>query len=77
LQGYFFPASLAGLIGYAVAGLWVPAVTWYFIYSLPAVLAAILIGRRLNQRLTGDGFFRYVYVALIAIGSVLAAQAMR
>jgi uncharacterized protein len=77
LQGYFFPASLAGLIGYAVTGLWVPAITWYFLYSLPVVLAAILIGRWLNQRLSGDGFFRYVYIGLIAIGAVLAAQAMR
>jgi uncharacterized membrane protein YfcA len=75
LQGYFFPASLAGLIGYAAMGLWVPAVTWYFVYSLPAVLVGIVIGRWLNRRLSGEGFFRYVYVGLIAIGAVLVAQA--
>jgi hypothetical protein len=66
-----------GLIGYAVMGLWVPAVTWYFVYSLPAILAAVLIGRWLNRRLTGDGFFRYVYIGLIAIGGVLVAQSLR
>ena len=54
-----------------------PAVKWYFIYGLPVIVAAIVIGRRLNRRLSGDGFFRYVYIGLIAIGAVLAAQAMR
>ncbi len=75
LQGYFLPASLVGLIGYAWVGLWVPAVTHYFILSLPGVLVAIVIGRMLNHRLRGDGFFRYVYAVLILIGGVLVVQA--
>ncbi len=36
LQGYFLPVSLVGLIGYTAVGLWVPAVTRYFLLSLPA-----------------------------------------
>ena len=76
LQGYFLPASLLGLIGYAAIGLWTAAVTRYLLLSLPAALAAILLGRSLNRRLQGDGFFRYVYGGLILIGSVLVAQAL-
>lgn len=75
LQGYFLPASLIGLIGYAAIGLWVPAVTRYFLLSLPAALVAIVIGRILNHRLHGDGFFRYVYMGLVGIGAVLVVQA--
>jgi uncharacterized protein len=75
LQGYFLPVSLIGLIGYATIGLWVPDVTRYFLVSLPAALLAIVIGRALNHRLHGDGFFRYVYAGLIAIGCLLVAQA--
>ncbi len=75
LQGYFLPASLAGLVGYAAVGLWVPAVTRYFILSLPVTFAAIILGRMLNHRLKGDNFFRYVYAILIVIGGVLVAQA--
>ena len=75
LQGYFLPASLAGLIGYAAVGLWVPAVTRYFLFSLPSTLIAILIGRAINHRMRGDGFFRYVYAGLIVIGVILVAQA--
>jgi hypothetical protein len=76
LQGYFLPASLVGLIGYAALGLWVSAVTRYFLLSLPAALVAIFIGRALNHRLRGDGFFRFVYLGLIVIGGVLVTQAM-
>ena len=77
LQGYFLPASLVGLIGYAWVGLWVSQVTRYFLISLPATLVAILIGRSLNHRLSGDSFLRYVYGGLIVIGGVLIVQALR
>lgn len=76
LQGYFLPASLAGLIGYIAMGLWVPITTRYFLLSLPGVLIAILLGRFLNNRLRGDGFFRFVYAGLIAIGGILLLQGL-
>jgi uncharacterized membrane protein YfcA len=74
LQGYFLPASLLGLLGYAAVGLWGPAVTRYFLLSLPGVFVAILLGRALNHRLHGDGFYRLVYVGLLALGGVLLGQ---
>ncbi|MGH7649192.1 MAG: sulfite exporter TauE/SafE family protein [Gemmatimonadaceae bacterium] len=76
LQGYFLPASLVGLIGYAAAGLWSAALTRYFLVSLPAVAVAILLGRAINQRMTGHGFFRVVYVGLVAVGATLVIQAI-
>jgi uncharacterized membrane protein YfcA len=75
LQGYFLPASLLGLTGYASLGLWKAPLTRYFLLSLPAVAAAILLGRAINQKMKGPGFFRFVYVGLIAVGSVLLVQA--
>jgi hypothetical protein len=56
LQGYFLPASLLGMYGYWLAGLWVPAVTRYYLMSLPLALAAIFLGRGINQRLDGRRF---------------------
>jgi uncharacterized protein len=76
LQGYFLPASLVGLAGYAFIGLWNAAVTTYFLWSLPGVVLAILAGRRINTRLGGDGFLRAVYAGLLVIGVVLFAQAL-
>jgi uncharacterized membrane protein YfcA len=75
LQGYFLPVGVFGLIGYAAIGLWVPAVTRFCLLSLPAALLAILIGRAINHSLRGEGFFRYVYVALILIGCMLMLEA--
>lgn len=76
LQGYFLPASLCGLIGYASLGLWQKALTHYFLLCLPVVAVAILLGRAINHRMSGHGFFRFVYVGLIAVGSVLVFQSV-
>jgi uncharacterized membrane protein YfcA len=77
LQGYFLPASAIGMLGYWVEGLWVPAVTRYYLWSLPASLVAIVLGREINRRLQGRSFIGLVHVGLIAIGLTLLAQALR
>jgi len=77
LQGYFLPASLIGMAGYWIAGLWVSEVTRFYLWSLPLVFPAIWLGRVLNHRLRGDHFIRYVHVALVLIGAVLLWQAWR
>lgn len=77
LQGYFLPASIFGMVGYYFAGLWVPAVTHYYLISLPVALPTIFLGRWLNHRMHGDAFLRYVHAGLICIGVVLLVQAAR
>ena len=77
LQGYFLPASIVGMAGFWLAGLWVPAVTRYYLMALPLTLAAILLGRTINRRLHGYAFLKYVHVGLVVIGAVLLVQAMR
>ncbi len=75
LQVYFLPVSVAGMWGYAAIGLWTGEVTRYFLWSMPGAVAAILLGRLINDRLRDESFFRAVYVGLIVIGAVLAGQA--
>ncbi len=77
LQGYFLPASLIGMYGYWLAGLWVPAVTRYYLLSLPLTLAATLLGRAVNRRLDRGRFLRYIHGGLVVIGTVLLVQSMR
>ena len=77
LQGYFLPASVIGMVGYALAGLWVRLVTHYYLLSLPLVIPAIFVGRAMNNRLRGEAFFMYVHAALLIIGVVLLIQAIR
>ena len=76
LQAYFLPASLVGMAGYLVSGLWVHAVTRYYLLSLPLAIPTIWLGRWVNHRLAGDMFLKYVYVGLGAIGVLLLIQAL-
>lgn len=76
LQGYFLPASLVGLAGYWLAGLWVPAVTRYFLLTLPVACAAIVLGRVVNRRMNGRPFLRYVHLGLVLIGVILLVQSL-
>lgn len=77
LQGYFLPASILGMAGYFLAGLWGREVTHYFFLSLPGAVVAIFLGGALNRKLRGDVFVRYVYAGLVLVGAVLLTQAIR
>lgn len=77
LQGYFLPASVVAMAGYWFAGLWVPAITHYYLLSLPAAVPAIFLGRVLNHRLQGASFLVYVHGGLVCVGALLLAQAIR
>ena len=44
LQAYFLPASIVGMAGYWLAGLWVPAATHYYLCSASAA-AGDLVGK--------------------------------
>ncbi len=76
LQGYFLPASIIGMGGYWVAGLWTPTVTHYYLLSLPVTLAGIFLGRAVNHRLRGAAFLKYIYVGLAVTGTLLLLQAV-
>lgn len=77
LQGYFLPASILAMAGYWFAGLWVPAVTHYYLISLPVALPAIFLGRIVNHRLREHSFLTYVHAGLMSVGVLLLIQAIR
>lgn len=77
LQAYFLPASIIGMAGYWMAGLWTRPVTHYYLLSLPVALPAVLVGRWISHRLSGDAFLRWVYLGLAGIGGFLLIQSMR
>src|SRR5271167_119017 len=76
LQGYFLPASIIGMAGYWLAGLWTPAVNHYYLLSLPVTVLGVILGRVINHRLRGEAFFKYLYVGLASIGALLLVQAI-
>ena len=76
LQGYFLPASLAGMCGYGIAGLWTTRVNHFYFWSLPAVVIATLLGRTINHRLHPHRFLWMVHGGLLVIGVVLMIEAI-
>ena len=76
LQGYFLPASIIGMGGYWLAGLWTPTVTRYFLLSLPVTLLGVFLGKVINHRLQGEAFYKYLYIGLAIIGTLLLIQAI-
>lgn len=76
LQGYFLPASIVGMAGYWLTGLWVPAVTRYYLLCLPVLWPAIWLGRVVNHRMHGESFLRYVYFGLMGIAVLLLVQSV-
>jgi hypothetical protein len=76
LQAYFLPASLLAMAGFRVTGLWTPAVTHDYLWSLPVMLPALFLGRSINSRLRGEAFLKLVFAGLACIGAILALQAI-
>jgi hypothetical protein len=76
LQAYFLPASVLAMAGFYLTGLWTPAVTRDYLWSLPAMLPAFFLGRLINRRLRGDVFLKFVFAGLAGIGAVLVLQAL-
>ena len=76
LQAYFLPASVLGMTGYAIAGLWSRAVTHDYLVALPATIVATLLGRALNARLRGPSFLRWIYAGLVLTGAALVTESV-
>ncbi|MGD1992478.1 MAG: sulfite exporter TauE/SafE family protein [Anaerolineae bacterium] len=71
LQGYFFPIGLLIVVSHGLAGLWTAEVVRLYVISLPVVLLALLVGRRINHSIPAGRFEQFVSVLLIVIATVL------
>ncbi|HTW65781.1 MAG TPA: sulfite exporter TauE/SafE family protein [Bryobacteraceae bacterium] len=76
LQGYFLIASIAGMLGYAIAGFWTRTVSRYYLLSLPLALVAIFIGNLAHRRMSSSRFLMVVHIGLGCIGALLIKQAL-
>lgn len=77
LQGYFLPASLVGMGGYFISGLWTREVNLLFASSLPSIGLGILLGRFLSGRVGAKLFHKALHLGLIGIAFVLLHQILK
>lgn len=74
LQGYFLPTGLMILAGHGLAGLWTAEVLRSYLFSLPALVAGVVLGGLLNRKLTHALFAKLVYGSLAVMGLVLLVR---
>jgi uncharacterized membrane protein YfcA len=71
LQGYFLPTGAAILISHGIAGMWTPEVVHLYLYSIPVIIGAVLIGGKVNQLIPQGKFDKIIYGFLVVIGILL------
>ncbi len=76
LQSYFLPAGGAIMVGQGLAGLWTRAVLTTYLYSLPLVFLAIILGLKISRLIPAQKFHKYVYILLLGLGIILLTKAM-
>ncbi len=74
MQGYFLPTGLTILIGHGLAGLWTPMVLRLYIYALPVIVTAVIVGGWANKRIAAGRFHRAVYGFLVLMGIILIVR---
>lgn len=77
LQGYFLVASAVVMFGLWNAGLWTRDVSRFYVWSLPGLVVAVLLGRIANQRMEGRRFYRVIFAGLLVVGSTLLIEIFR
>lgn len=76
LQGYFLPTGGAILIGHGLAGLWTTQVATLYLWSLPAVAAAVFLGTRIHRAIPVERFQIWITIALLVLGIVLLIKSL-
>jgi len=71
LQGYFLPTGLAILITHGLAGMWTTQVVRLYGYSIPIIIAAVLLGEKVNLLIPQGKFDKIIYGFLVVIGFFL------
>jgi len=71
LQGYFLVTGVAITLVHGLAGMWTAYVLRLFVFSLPAVLGAVLLGGWGADRIPEHRFQALVYGFLVVVGGLL------
>jgi uncharacterized protein len=76
LQGYFLPTGSAILIGQGIAGLWTPPVLKAYLWSLPLIVLAVLVGSALARKIHPSRFAAAVHLLMLAAGAILLVKSL-
>ena len=71
LQVYFLPTAAFMVIAHGFGGLLTPKVLGFYIWSLPLVIVAVLLGNRLHARIPVHRYDQSIHILLICVGLFL------
>ncbi len=74
LQGYFLPTGSAILIGQGIAGMLRKPVLTTYLYALPALVLAVVLGRAIGSRIPAAKHAGWIYALMLAAGLVLLGK---
>lgn len=70
VQSYFLISSTFIISGHALSGFWTWDLVLYFVFSLPAVLFAMFIGRKIYNKIDTDKFRNYIFMMILLLGAI-------
>lgn len=76
MQTYFFISGTMIVAGQAVSGMWDVSVLTMYLSSLPAIVAAVIVGTILHRSMPTNQFQRYVFILISTLGTVLLVKSV-
>ncbi len=76
LQGYFLPSDLFILAGQLFSGILTKEVFGYYLLCLPFTLLALVLGKRIRNKIPPGKFNRYIFILLFVIGCIFLARSL-
>lgn len=68
VQSHFIISSTLIIFSHFLGGFWSMELLGYYLFSIPAVLAAIALGNRIYARIKTDQFIQYVFYIILLLG---------
>ncbi len=76
MQAYFLLSGTLIVAGQGMSGMWNANVFTLYLFSLPAIVAAIIVGTILHRKIPTANFQRYVFLLIATLGAVLLVKSI-
>lgn len=76
MQAYFLTSGTFIVLGQGLNGMWSTNVLILYLYSLPSVAVAFLVGNMIHRRIPTETFQRYVFLLITALGTILCVKSV-
>ncbi len=71
LQGYFWPVNVLTVASHGLSGLWTGEVWRLYLWALPVVAIATVLGSLIHHHLSAQRFERWLFATLVVLGVLL------